>query len=271
MIEKRNSDPAFVIKADELTTLYFLDVSHPRPCAVEWINRSTDQTLRPTTVDMLLRTLHSDTDRPSVKSLRDTSGLRVRFLTAKEQERFARAFKAARETEYNKRPHIAGALFDHWADADAAAVDLKDAGVPETALSMVWRTSTILDPAYTYVEGHSAPSVAGIMAGAGMGGALLGVAVLLIPGIGGVAAAGAILASAGPSVAAVSGVIGATGGAIAKMLTDHDVDGPSVAFFQTEIQRGKAFLSIDTEKTTIDRERLERTVRSRCGKLAAPV
>ena len=81
---------------------------------------------------------------------------------------------------------------------------------------------------------------------------MLGVGILLVPGVGPVAAAGAIAASALSSVASVSGIIGATGGAIAKMLTDHDVDGVSAAQYDTQIKRGKIFVSVDTNADGVD-------------------
>ena len=55
-------------------------------------------------------------------------------------------------------------------------------------------------------------------------------------------------------VAAVSSVIGATGGAIAKMLTDHDVDGVSATLYEREIKRGKIFVSVNTDYDGIQPE-----------------
>ena len=37
---------AFVVKAEELPALYYMDEAHPRPIELEWINRGTDQPLR---------------------------------------------------------------------------------------------------------------------------------------------------------------------------------------------------------------------------------
>lgn len=123
---------------------------------------------------------------------------------------------------------------------------LKDVGIPDNAISLLWRASRFLDTDVEWVEGHSKLSVAGAIAGSGVAGAMLGVAILAIPGVGPVAAAGALAASAFSSVAAVSGIIGATGGAIARMLTDHDVDGVSAGYYEQEIRRGKVFVSVDT-------------------------
>ena len=40
------------------------------------------------------------------------------------------------------------------------------------------------------------------------------------------------------------------------MLTDHDVDGVSASFYDKEIQRGKIFLSVDTDLAQIDRDKV---------------
>ena len=249
-----------MIKAREIPTLYFLDSAHPRPCNLEWINRGTDQVLRQTTVDMLLRTLNRPTDTPSVKRLHDNSGLRLSFNSEGERQRFVIAFENARKKAEQERKDIVAALFDQRKRAEKAALALEETGVPRSALSMVWRTSALLDPDYAAKSGHSAGSVAGAVAGGGVGGALFGVAVLFVPGVGGVAAAGAILASVAPSVAAVGGIIGATGGAIAKMLTDHDVDSPSASYYDQEIRRGKVFLSADTTRAAIARVTIEKVM-----------
>jgi hypothetical protein len=56
------------------------------------------------------------------------------------------------------------------------------------------------------------------------------------------------------SFAAASGVLGATGGAIARMLTDHDVDGVSASYYQEQIRRGKIFVSVDVRDAPEQRE-----------------
>ncbi|MBY6217451.1 hypothetical protein [Qipengyuania aquimaris] len=97
-------------------------------------------------------------------------------------------------------------------------------------------------------------------------GAVLGVAILVIPGIGPVAVAGAMASQAIPSVAAVSSAIGATGGAVAKMLTDADVDGVSATLYEREIQRGRIFLSVNTDGVDIETDRIERILSNEGGK-----
>ncbi len=123
-----------------------------------------------------------------------------------------------------------------------------------------------MDTGSQWSEGHSRLSVAGAVAGSGVAGAVLGVALLAIPGVGQLAAAGAIAASAVSSVATVSGIIGAAGGAIAKMLTDHDVDGVSASYYQQQIRRGKIFVSVDIRIAEGRREAVRQVIRQHGGR-----
>jgi len=245
MLQDSAITPAYVIKPEELAILNYLAPGHPRPRDIEWINRGTDQKMRPTSVDMLLRTLFEDEPSPSVVRLRQSAGLRVIFRTEKERDQFAAAFAAAKNHETTEKPYLVTAIFNVRDQAEQAIAQLKEAGVPDGAISILWRASQFIDADHKWREGHSKLSVASAVAGGGIAGAMLGVAVLMVPGIGPIAAAGAIAASALSSVAAVSAAIGATGGAIARMLTDHDVDGVSATFYEQQIQRGKIFVSVD--------------------------
>lgn len=238
--------PAYVIKAEELAALNYLPPDHPRPRLVEWINRGTDQKLKQSSVDMLLRTLFQDIASPSVVRLHRSAGLRASFSTEKEREQFANAFAAAKDRENVSKRHLITAIFNDRQFAEKSVSQLRGAGIPDTAISLLWKASQFIDTEAGWENGHSKLSVAGAVAGGGVAGAMLGVAILAIPGVGPVAAAGAIAASAFSSIATVSGLIGATGGAIAKMLTDHDVDGVSATFYEQQIRRGKIFVAVDT-------------------------
>lgn len=238
--------PAFVIKAEELPALNYLVPGHPRPRQVEWINRGTDQKLRRSSVEMLLRTLFVDVATPSVVRLHRHAGLRAIFGTNKERDLFASAFAAARAHNSTVTRYHVTAVFEGRDAAERAVGELESAGIPDRSISLLWLAAQFMDPDIKWRDGHSKLSVASAVAGGGVAGAMLGVAVLAIPGVGPVAAAGAIAASAVSSVATVSGIIGAAGGAIAKMLTDHDVDGVSATYYQQQIQRGKIFVSVDT-------------------------
>ena len=143
--------------------------------------------------------------------------------------------------------HVISAVFDDREEARRAVSELRSAGIPEEAISIVGRpdddTSDIDDD-----DGASKGSVAGAVAGGGVAGALLGVAALAIPGVGPLAAAGAIAASAVPTGAGVGAAVGATGGAIARMLGDHDVEGRDAEYYEEHINRGGIFVSVDTRR-----------------------
>lgn len=260
--------PAYVVKAADLSALYYLDTAHPRPRRLEWINRGTDQRLRPSTIDMLLRTMFRESETPSVQKLHDTAGLRAEFRSERERDSFARAFEQARAKLKQSKDYILTAVFDQLDDANAAVLAIRDVGVPDDAISLVWRAGNYLDRVYEPPKGHSVGEIATGMIGGGLAGALFGMAVLFVPGVGPVAVAGALTASAFGSVAGVSGVIGATGSAIAKMLSDHDVDGMEVGFYEQEIKRGKVFVSVDSRKCVDCREEVTAHFASMGGRTA---
>lgn len=270
MAQGEPARPAYVIKAEDLASVNYLADDHPRPVAVEWINRGTDQLLRPTTRDMLLRTLFQPVATPSIARLHESSGLRVVFRSGIEREAFATAFEVAREREQSAKEHVVTALFDSLEAAEVAIEALRDGGIAPDAISILARASHFSDPKAEWPEGHSTLSVTGAVAGGGVAGALLGLAFLLVPGVGPVAAAGAIASSAFTSIASISGIIGATGGAIAKMLTDHDVDGVSAEFFDRQIKRGKVFVSVDTRVAGADRARASAILEEHGGQGALP-
>lgn len=256
---------AYVVKAEELPALYYLDDAHPRPSDLEWINRGTDQKLRRTTVEMLLRTLFAKVQTPSVRKLHDSAGLRASFRSERERERFSRAFLKARDEMNRERQHLVTAVFDNAEAASRAVTLLGVEGVADESMSLLWRASEYLEESYERLPGYSAGDIAGTITGAGVAGAMLGVGVLMIPGFGPVAVAGALAAGTIAPVAAVSSVIGATGGAIAKMLTDHDVDGVSATLYEREIKRGKIFLSVNTEEEELDSAEIRRLLVTQGG------
>ena len=87
----------YVIRAEELILLNDMPADHPRPVCLEWINRGTDQKLRPTSVDLLLRTMYRSTGpSPSVARLHKSAGLRLRFRSPEERGKFVETFDQVR-------------------------------------------------------------------------------------------------------------------------------------------------------------------------------
>ncbi len=262
MESANRSLPSFVIKAREIAALNHLQRNHPRPLALTWINRGTDQVMRPTTVSMLLRTMFSDSQSLSIAKLHDSAGLRVTFAENAHREIFASCFTRACETYRRlQRSHLT-AVFDRPELAECGFRELTEAGIPRKAMSILWRAGQFVESRHDYPVGHSRLSVLGATAGGGLAGAILGISIFAIPGLGPVAIGGAILAQAIGTIGAFGGAVGATGGAIARMLSDIDVDDREVSYFEMQIRHGKVFLSIDpaevSEKVSLVREILER-------------
>lgn len=143
--------------------------------------------------------------------------------------------------------YMISAVFDDREDARRAVAELRAAGVPEDSISLVGRPDDISDDDIDD-DGASKGSVAASVAGGGVVGAIMGVAALAIPGVGPLAAAGAIASSVVPAAAGVGAAIGATGGAITRMLGDHDVDHADAEYYEGHIQRGGTFVSVDARR-----------------------
>ena len=144
--------------------------------------------------------------------------------------------------------NVVSAVFDDRAEAERAVAELRGVGINESAISIVGSADEGLADGEGADEGHSKGSVAAGVLGGGVAGAILGVAALAIPGVGPLVAAGAIAASAVPTGAAIGAAVGATGGAIAKMLTDHDVEGHDAEYYEAQLQSGGVFVSVDTRQ-----------------------
>lgn len=250
MTQTNEPTQAYVIKVEELSALNRMSSDHPQPTLYEWINRGTDQKLRRTTIQMLLRTLEQDSGSPSVARLHESSGLRLLFSTAQDRDQFALAFSAALAEERTRAGYLVAATYDSRDEAEKVVEQLKAAGIPEESISLLWRAGQYVDDDGKNWLGHSKRSVAAAVTGGGIAGAVLGVAMLTVPGIGIVAATGALAASAYSSIAAVSAALGATGGALARMLTDSDVEGREANYFEAQIRRGRIFVSVDTRIAT---------------------
>lgn len=258
--------PTFVIKPAQLSALNFLEPNHPWPVQAEWINRGTNQKLQHASVEMLLRTLFHDVLSPSLVRLHRSAGLRTTFSSDKERDRFASALAVASEFELSVKRYLVIAIFNDGDGATRAVSNLKDAGTPDNSIALLWRAGQFLERDIKFCEGHGALSVAGAVAGGGLAGAMLGVAFLAIPGVIPAAAAGAVAASAASSIAAVGAAFGSTGGAIARMLSDHDVNGVSETYYLENFRRGKVFVSVDTRIANAERPVIRQVLKDAGGK-----
>lgn len=164
-------------------------------------------------------------------------------------------------------------LFDHRSDADAAVRDLVDLGIDRDDISLVASdgtqsgvfppdsarsdrstvatSSADRDVPYTRTNDEANATADGALAGAaigGVGGLLLSLSALAIPGIGPVVAAGPLVAGlVGAGVgAAVGGLVGA--------LTEVGVPEEQAGYFAEGVRRGGTLVSVtanDEETTNI--------------------
>jgi hypothetical protein len=248
----------YVVKSEDIPVLNYLRPGHPKPSQVTWVNRATDQEMRRSSVDQFMRTLFKEGLSESATRLHDETGLRLTFPSEAERNAFATCFRQAQDYEQGICAGQVIAVFDSKVAAEKAITNLLFETVPEAAISLLFRANSIMDAGTDWPEGHSLTGILGSVAGAGVAGVAVGMAILVIPGVGPIAAAGALAASAYTSVATVSGIIGATGGAIARMITDPDVDEVANNHLERQIQNGKIFLTVGLEKARLSRADIER-------------
>lgn len=257
----------YVVRAEDLGALNHLAADCPKPLASEWINRGTDRPLRPSSIDLLLRTLHNEIASESIVNLQRSAGLRLSFSSEAERRQFAALMgKATGDLAAMRKTHC-GATFDALDPAKAAVGELLDQGVPEESVSMLWRANLFLDPKVKWHEGHSSLSVAGATLAGGIAGTAFALGLLLVPGIGPVVAAGALASGALGAVASFGGIAGATGGAIARMLTDQDVDGVAAHFYEQQVERGKVVVWVQLAQAAVSEARIRGTFRRHEGRI----
>ena len=154
---------------------------------------------------------------------------------------------------------LVSAVFDDRSEAERAAVDLRAAGVPDSALSVIANREHA-DADFGDADRHDADDkgldmVKGALVGGGAG-ALLGIAALAIPGVGPLAAAGAAAASAAPEAAAIGAGAGALAGGLTGLLADHGVGDDDVPYYEERINAGGIFLSVDASETDMSSDQL---------------
>lgn len=139
--------------------------------------------------------------------------------------------------------NLVSAVFDSHADAERAVSDLRAAGVADSAISIVAQhdgTTTTTDGS----GGDAQEFVGKVAAGAGIG-TLLGIAALAIPGVGPLAAAGAIASVAIPGAAITGAALGGAAGGLEKVMTDHGVNHADASYYSGHVNKGGVFVSVD--------------------------
>lgn len=144
---------------------------------------------------------------------------------------------------------LVSAVFDTHAEAERAVADLRGAGVPDSAISII----AAHDGKNTATDGSGAETqefVGKVAAGAGIG-TLLGIAALAIPGVGPLVAAGAIASAAIPAAAITGAALGGAVGGLEKVMTDHGVSRVDASYYEGRINDGGVFVSVDTAAANV--------------------
>ena len=139
-------------------------------------------------------------------------------------------------------------LFDSFSQAQAAVSDLEGMGVPQSSISIVANNANDEYTTWRDTQGKDyAPSPAGTgattgMAAGGIGGILLGLGLLVIPGLGPLAAAGPLVA--GLTGAGVGAATGAVAGGLVGALTNLGVPEEHAGYFAEGIRRGGTLVTV---------------------------
>lgn len=140
------------------------------------------------------------------------------------------------------------ALFDTHAEAERAVSELRALGVSDQSLSVIAHhggTTTTRSGDGEITDEHHRNVIRGILGGGALG-AGLGVAALAIPGVGPLAAAGAIAASAVPEAIGIGAVAGAIGGSLNEVLTKHGVNEEDAHYYNDRLKNGGVLVTVDS-------------------------
>jgi hypothetical protein len=155
---------------------------------------------------------------------------------------------------------IASAVFDSREEAERALTELRSQGINEDSISIIGRhgeqsdTSGGIDDDDDGDAGDKAADAGKGAIGGAIAGGLLGVAALAIPGVGPLAAAGAIASGAIPGAAAIGAGVGAAAGGLTGLLTNHGVSDEDAHYYEDRIKQGGYFVSVDTERAGVPAE-----------------
>jgi hypothetical protein len=145
------------------------------------------------------------------------------------------------------------ALYDNAPDAQNAVRDLVNNGFARENISVVASDAA---GEYAHYEGEEIPEVEtleGAATGAvlgGMGGLVVGLAALAIPGVGPVLAAGPIASAL--VAAGVGAGVGAAAGGLIGALVDMGVGEEQAAYYAEGVRRGGTLVTVQTDDDRVD-------------------
>jgi uncharacterized membrane protein len=148
------------------------------------------------------------------------------------------------------------AIFDDHAEAERAVSDLRQLGINDNDMSVIahhGRTTTTRSGDGEVTDEDHRNVLRGVLGGGALG-AGLGVAALAIPGVGPVAAAGAIAAAAVPEAMGIGAAVGAVGGTLNETLTKHGVSEEDAGYYNDRIKDGGVVVTV--EDTGLEEQRV---------------
>lgn len=149
------------------------------------------------------------------------------------------------------------AIFDTHAEAERAVSELRSLGITDTDLSVIAHhggTTTARSGDGEITDEHHRNVLRGILGGGALG-AGLGVAALAIPGVGPLAAAGAIAAAAVPEAVGIGALVGAIGGTLNETLTKHGVSEEDSRYYGDRLKDGAVVVTVEESGTDVERAR----------------
>jgi hypothetical protein len=152
---------------------------------------------------------------------------------------------------------VVSAMFDSRAEAERAVSELRGSGVSDSALSIIAQkkgTMTTRDGQGEITDEEHTNILRGILGGGALG-AGLGVAALAIPGVGPLAALGAIAASAVPEAIAIGAAAGAAAGTFNEVLTKHGVSEEDASYYGDRLKSGGVLVTVQATGSDGERAR----------------
>lgn len=152
---------------------------------------------------------------------------------------------------------VVSAVFDSQDEAQRAISQLRSAGFDDNHLSLIARskgTLTTSAPDGTVTDEEHTNVLRGILGGGALG-AGLGVAALAIPGVGPLAALGAIAGAAVPEAMAVGAAVGAAAGTFNEVLMKHGVSEDDANYYNDQMKSGGTLITVHTSGLNGDRAR----------------
>lgn len=167
---------------------------------------------------------------------------------------------------------IVSAIFDSRSEAEQAVTELRSAGVPQDAISIIAQHegTTRTSDGGGHIDHDSDNTGSGIGKGVGVGagvGALFGLAALAIPAVGPFIAAGALASTLGASGGAIAAgaIVGGTAGGLSGALMNYGVSEEDSRYYEERVSKGGVFVSVDADAAGIDPSKASDILFSRGG------